>query len=105
MARKSGRSLDAGRREKRRKYVDVPAKRVVAAGCHETRPPEDQRNMQRRLVGEETVRLLAVIPQRLAMVRSENEKRRPPRDPKVLEEGAERLVDPRHLAQVRLGRE
>src|SRR5262249_3542983 len=55
--------------------------------------------------GEETVRLLAVIPQRLAMVRSENEKRRPPRGPKVLEEGAECLVDPRHLAQVRLGRE
>ena len=46
----------------------LPALRVLRASRSRTHLADDQRNPQRRFVREETVRLLAVIPERLAVI-------------------------------------
>src|SRR5262249_62098731 len=46
-----------------------------------------------------------MIPQRLSMIRSEDEERGPSGRPNVVEQRSERLVDSRDLAHVRIGGE
>ena len=65
---------------------------------------EDEGDAQRRLVGEDPVRRLAVLAQRLAVVRGEDDQRpgaRPVREER-LEQAPERGVGRRHLALVGL---
>ncbi len=78
----------------------MPRRPLVAAGSHAVRP-HHERHPERRLVGEEAVRQLAVLAQRLAVVRGDHHQGR------CLAAGEERLeerrqerVQRRHLAEI-----
>ena len=71
---------------------------------HEAGTPQDQWNVQRRLVGEEAMSDFSVVAEGLAVVRSQDEQDRRGRRAGVLEEGSERLVHARHFARVGIGR-
>ena len=58
--------------------------------------------MQRRLVGEHAVRQLAVLAEALAVIRGDDDERGPRERRQPIEERAERAIDERDLAVVRL---
>ncbi len=103
--RRPGGSRHAGGSEQRREEVDVPRRPRVAAGS-DPRSPEQQRHVERRLVGEDAVGELAMVAERLAMVggeRSDDRARR--RGGELVEERREEGVRGRNLAEVGLAGE
>ena len=99
------RLLDAEHVEDRRDEIDVAGVRGVAARRDEVRAPEHQRNVERRLVGEEPVRQLAVVAARFAVVARDDEERRGPRRRHRVEQRGEGGVRERDLAEVEIVRE
>ena len=79
--------------------------RRVADGDRDTRPRDDQGNAQRRVVGEQSVRHLAVLAQRFTMVGRDDRQRvvEGAGSPEAREEATERGVGERHLVVVRVG--
>ena len=63
---------------------------------------DDQRHVQRRLVGEHAVGQLAVLAEALAVVRGDDDERRARERREAIEQRAERAIDERDLAVVRL---
>ena len=61
---------------------------------------DDQRNAQRRLVREQSVRLLAVVAQRFAVIAGDDDKRRPRRRPHLVQQRRQRGVGCGNLAVV-----
>ena len=78
------------------------ARPATTRGRKEARQIEHQGNAQRGLVGEDPVGRLAVLPERLAVVRGEHHERPPGAAGRQdrLEERAERGVGRRHLAVI-----
>ena len=73
--------------------------RRLASGEHAR---DDERHVQRRLVGEHAVRRFAVLAEALAVIGRHDDERRTGKRRQPIEERPERAVDERDLAVVRL---
>ena len=88
--------------EERRQDVDVAHGdgRHFAASCATSAADlgNDERNVKRRFVGEQTVRLLAVLAKRLSVIAGDDDDRRPRGIAHIVEKRRERRVGRRDLA-------
>ena len=73
-----------------------------AAGAPRLDPRDDQRHVQRRLVGEHAVGQLAVLAEALAVIGGHDDERRTRQRRQPVEQRTERAIDEGHLAVVRL---
>jgi hypothetical protein len=78
----------------------MPADRAPPARRGSTR--DDQRHVQRRLVGEHAVRQLAVLAEALAVIRRHDDERGARQRRQLVEQRTERAIDERDFAVVRL---
>ena len=88
-----------------RRRRGAPACRCVTAWRRRRRRPElgdDQRHAQRRLVGEDAVRQLAVLAEALAVIGGDDDERLARQARQAIEERAERVVGPGDFAGVRI---
>src|SRR5205807_9940255 len=92
--------------ENRREDVDMPCGLLYDAGFEEFRLKHDERNAERRLVGEDSMRGLSVLAERFAVIGREHHQRLPAmacrRD--RLEQRSDRRVDGSNFAKVRVGK-
>ena len=92
--------------QERRQHVDVAhgGGRHFSASCATIAAElgNDERDVKRRFVGEQTVRLLAVLAKRLSMIAGDDDDRRPRGIAHIVEKRRERRVGRRYLAVVRL---
>ena len=65
---------------------------------------DDQRHVERRLVGEQAVRALAVLAEALAVIGGDDDQRGTRLRGEAIEQRPERRVRPRHFAEVGIGR-
>ena len=102
LGHRQGERVEDGRQD-----VDVPGRRGDDPRPQDPRLVEDEGDPERRLVGEDPVRRLSVLAQRLTVVRGQDDQRpgaRPVRE-EGLQEAPERSVGRRHLALVGLAPE
>jgi hypothetical protein len=77
------------------------ARRSRVAPCgDEVRAPHEERNVERRLVREETVRQLAVVSERLAVIGGHDQERRGPRRSKSFEQRRQGVVGGRDFSEI-----